>query len=186
MSRCFPCCTAAACAFPRRSRSMCGRRRCRAGRRCCGWSARARRSGWCRCCRWCARRSAPGCATIPAPRRTAPLFTGARGARLNPGVAQRTMRALPPPQRPARARHAACAAALLRHPPAGRRRRSAGDPGPAGPCQPVHHATLYLGGRGRAAGGVAADASAGVKASKARALPWTRQGAVAPWNPFLK
>ena len=65
------------------------RRRCRAGMPRCGWSARDGRNGWCRCCRWCARRSRPGCATIPVPAPDAPLFTGARGARLNPAVAQR-------------------------------------------------------------------------------------------------
>ncbi len=74
----------------------------------------------------------------------APLFPGLRGKRLNPGVAQRTMRALPPPRRPAGARDPARAAALLRHPPAGGGCGPALDPGAAGPRQPVHHPALHV------------------------------------------
>ena len=56
---------AAGCGFPRRWGSTWGRRRCRA--------------------------ESP-LRYHPSPTPEAPLFTGARGGRLNPGVAQRTMR----------------------------------------------------------------------------------------------
>ena len=63
-----------------------------AGWRCCGWSARAARSGSCRCCRRCARRSAAWLALHPDRQPDSPLFLGARGGRLDPAVAQRTLR----------------------------------------------------------------------------------------------
>ena len=71
---------------------------------------------------------------------------------------------IPPAGRPAGARDAARAAAFVRHASAGGRRRSALDPGPARPCQPVHHAALHRGGRGAADGGMAQGASAGLTA----------------------
>ena len=91
-----------------------------------------------------------------------PLFVGARGGRLDAAVAQRTLRQLPPAVRPAGTCDAARAAALVRHASAGGRGGPALDPGPAGPCQPVHHAALYRGGRGAADGGMAQGAPAGV------------------------
>ncbi|MFC7689867.1 tyrosine-type recombinase/integrase [Paeniroseomonas aquatica] len=48
-------------------------------------------SGWCRCCRRCAAPS-PTTWWNAAPPPEAPLFRGARGARLDPAVAQKSMR----------------------------------------------------------------------------------------------
>jgi integrase/recombinase XerC len=81
------------------------------------------KEGWCRCCPRCARRWRPGWRTHPDPRPDGPLFVGARGARLDPAVAQRPA-GLPPPRRPAGARDAACAAPFLRDASARRRRRA--------------------------------------------------------------
>ena len=91
-----------------------------------------------------------------------PLFLGARGGRLDAGGGAAHAAALPAAERPAGARDAARAAAFVRDAPAGRRGGPALDPGPAGPCQPVHHAALHRGGRGAAGGGLAQGASAGV------------------------
>ena len=82
----------------------------------------------------------------PSPQPDAPLFLGLRGKRLDPAVAQRTLREFRRLNGSAGARHAARAAPLLRHAPAGRRRRPPLDPGPAWPRQPVHHAALHHGG----------------------------------------
>ncbi len=98
----------------------------------------------------------------PDRRPEAPLFLGARGKRLDPAVAQRTCGCSAGESGTAGPRHAARAAALLRHASAGRWRRSAVHPGPARPCQPVHHPALHRGGRGATAGGLAQGASAGV------------------------
>ncbi len=106
-----------------------------------------------------------------------PLFVGARGGRLDAAVAQRTLRQLPAAARAARARDAARAAALVRDASAGGRGGPAIDPGPAGPCQPVHHAALHRGGRGAAGGGMAQGASAGVTAKgrgRCRYSIWAR------------
>ena len=64
----------------------------RTATRCCAWSARAARSASCRCCRRCARRSPPGWRCTPHRQPDSPLFVGARGGRLDPAVAQRTLR----------------------------------------------------------------------------------------------
>ena len=94
--------------------------------------ARAASSAWCRSCRWSPRRSRP--ISMPARTRSAPsapLFVGLRGKRLQPALVRRRMRRSAAPAGAARERHAACAAPQLRDPSAGRRRRSAGDPGAA-------------------------------------------------------
>ena len=83
---------------------------------------------------------------VPPPRRRAAVQGRAR----RPAAARRWCRsrcgscAAPGP---ARDRDAACAAPQLRDPPAGGRRRSARDPGAAGPRQPVDHAGLHRGRR---------------------------------------
>ncbi len=95
----------------------------------------------------------------PRPTPEAPLFLGARGGRLDPRW--RSARcAVPPPRRPAGARDAARAAAFVRDASAGRRRRSARDPGAARPRQPVDHPTLHVRGHRAAGRSLAGDAPA--------------------------
>ena len=79
-----------------------------------------------------------------------PLFLGARGGRLDAGGGAAHAAALPPAVRAAGACDAARAAPLVRDASAGGRGGPALDPGSAGPCQPVHHAALHVGGRGAA------------------------------------
>ena len=70
---------------------MCATRRRRSDGR-CAWSARAARSASCRCCRRCSEAVAAWLALHPDRQPDSPLFVGARGGRLDPAVAQRTLR----------------------------------------------------------------------------------------------
>ena len=70
--------------------------------------------------------------------------------------------------RPARQRHAACAAAFLRDPSAQPRRRSARDPGTARPRLALDHADLYRHRQRTAAGSVQERAPAGMNARTPR------------------
>ena len=72
-----------------------------------------------------------------------PLFRAARGGPLRPRQVQDLMQRTARAPGPARPGDAARPAPFLRHPSAGRRRRSALDPGAARPRQPLHHPALY-------------------------------------------
>ena len=107
--------------------------------------ARAARRASCRCCRrWrdgdrglSRRLSATPLAA------DGPLFVGARGGPLNPRLVQGQMAKLRAALGLPRRRDAARAAPQLRDASPGRRRRSARDPGTAGPRLPVDDAALH-------------------------------------------
>ncbi len=83
-----------------------------------------------------------------------PLFRGVRGGGAEPARDPEGDGTGAAATGPARNRHAPCDAAQLRHPSAERGRRSARDPGIAGPCLAVDHAGLYGGGHRAADGGL--------------------------------
>ena len=114
----------------------------------CGCAARATRSGWCRSCRSSPRRWPPisrPARSRPCP--TSPCSRARAAAGCSRAVVQKQVRQLRVGAGPARDRDAARPAPQLRHPPARRRRRSARDPGAAGPRQPVDDAGLHRGRR---------------------------------------
>ena len=81
-----------------------------------------------------------------------PLFLGARGGPLHPRIVQDRLQRLRLLAGAAGDGHAPCAAPQLRHPSPGRRRRSARDPGAAGPCLALDDPALYRCGCRRIAG----------------------------------